>query len=189
MPTLPSRGFTACVTPMPKPVSPGAGKTIDRRAECGRPARPVRREGERNQSPLPTPIRATDVPLALDPRFRGGDSEDRGQAPDVCSTYGARIDGDQMAGDARRQVAGEEEGGAHDIRSRRHAAQSRIAVAAQSFLDRGTTLIGPPADAGKERRGRDGAGAECIDADAEAADIQRRGAHDAEHSVLARGVG
>jgi hypothetical protein len=31
---------------MPWPVSPLAGKTTDRRAGCGKSARPVRREGE-----------------------------------------------------------------------------------------------------------------------------------------------
>ena len=34
--------------------SPLGGKTIDRRAGCGRPASPVRREGETTS--LPTPI-------------------------------------------------------------------------------------------------------------------------------------
>ena len=49
-------GLFSLRAPMPKPASPLAGKTINRSAGCGRSARPVRREGGRNQSPLPTPI-------------------------------------------------------------------------------------------------------------------------------------
>ena len=40
-PSLPSMGFSACPTPMFRPASPLAGNTINRRAGCGRSARPV----------------------------------------------------------------------------------------------------------------------------------------------------
>jgi hypothetical protein len=56
MPSLPNMGFSACGTPMIRLVSPLEGKTIDWRAGCGRSARPVRGEGDRIQSVLPTPI-------------------------------------------------------------------------------------------------------------------------------------
>src|ERR1700730_11246953 len=37
-------------------VSPRKRRTTDRKAECGKPARPVWREGGRNQPAFPTPI-------------------------------------------------------------------------------------------------------------------------------------
>ncbi len=40
---------------MPRPFNPHGGKTINRRAGCGRPARPVRREGRPNSIGLPYP--------------------------------------------------------------------------------------------------------------------------------------
>ena len=52
--SLPSTGSSACRRPMPWPVSPLVGKTTDRRAGCGRTARPVRRAGR--ATPFPTPI-------------------------------------------------------------------------------------------------------------------------------------
>ena len=39
--------------------APLRGDTTNRRAGCGRSARPVRREGDRTQSVLPTPIELT----------------------------------------------------------------------------------------------------------------------------------
>jgi hypothetical protein len=44
-PSLPSTGCFAYTPPMPRPVNPQRGKTIDRRAGCGRTAHPVRSEG------------------------------------------------------------------------------------------------------------------------------------------------
>src|SRR6266581_2045806 len=55
MPSLPRVGSSAWRMPMPRFVSPLAGKTIDRRAGCGRSARPVRREGESNPIGPPYP--------------------------------------------------------------------------------------------------------------------------------------
>jgi hypothetical protein len=40
----PSRGCSVWQPPMPRPVNPHEGKTINRRAGCGRTACPVRRE-------------------------------------------------------------------------------------------------------------------------------------------------
>ena len=59
MHSLRSMGCTRLPQPMRKVANPVAGKTTDWRAGCGRTASPVRREGERNQSPLPTPISPT----------------------------------------------------------------------------------------------------------------------------------
>ena len=41
--------------PMPRPVNPHGGKTINRRAGCGKSARPVRREGRPKPIGLPYP--------------------------------------------------------------------------------------------------------------------------------------
>jgi hypothetical protein len=47
-------GFSTCPDPYRQSVSPVSGKTTNRRAGCGRPARPVRREGCRgNAASLP----------------------------------------------------------------------------------------------------------------------------------------
>jgi hypothetical protein len=45
VPSLPRKGFSACPKPLFRSASPLAGNTINRRAGCGRSARPVRREG------------------------------------------------------------------------------------------------------------------------------------------------
>ena len=55
VPSLPNTGFLACTKPMSWPASPLAGKTINRRAGCGRSARPVRREGGANPITSPYP--------------------------------------------------------------------------------------------------------------------------------------
>src|SRR5207245_3455778 len=58
MHTLPSRGCTVWLQPMPWPVNPlegPNGQTISRRAGCGKSARPVRREGELNTISSPYP--------------------------------------------------------------------------------------------------------------------------------------
>jgi hypothetical protein len=52
-PSLPSTGSSACSEPMPRPASPLAGKTANRRAGCGRSASPVRREGAALAAPYP----------------------------------------------------------------------------------------------------------------------------------------
>src|SRR5215472_2599627 len=59
--SLLSMGFSTCETPMPKPASPLAGKTIDWRAGCGRSARPVRREGGSNPIGSPYPYLQADA--------------------------------------------------------------------------------------------------------------------------------
>src|SRR5215831_6051075 len=55
MPTLLSLGSLACNKPMSQHVSPLAGNTTDWRAGCGRPARPVRREGVSKPIDAPYP--------------------------------------------------------------------------------------------------------------------------------------
>ena len=50
---------------MPAPVGPRKRGTTDRRAGCGKSARPVRREGEPKGSPYPYPVGQT-VPPAID---------------------------------------------------------------------------------------------------------------------------
>src|SRR6266702_6882288 len=75
-PSLPSRGSSACKQPMPKHASPLAGNTINRRAGCGRSARPVRREGESKPIGSPYPYQSDMlglVGLALDSRLRGNE--------------------------------------------------------------------------------------------------------------------
>jgi hypothetical protein len=62
MPSLPSTGFSACTKPMSWPASPLAGKTINRRAGCGRSARPVRREGGANPIASPYPYHCSAAP-------------------------------------------------------------------------------------------------------------------------------
>ncbi len=56
MPSLSSVGCFPLSPPMSRLVNPRPGKTTNWKAGCGRSACPVWREGERNQSPLPTPI-------------------------------------------------------------------------------------------------------------------------------------
>ena len=61
---------------MPKLASPLAGKTIDRRAGCGRSARPVRREGVSNPigAPYPYQEQVTEIsrfPLSRERRAEG----------------------------------------------------------------------------------------------------------------------
>ena len=60
---------------MPWPVSPLVGKTTDRRAGCGRAARPVRRAGR--ATPFPTPITSFGK---MDCRDKPGDECDREDA-------------------------------------------------------------------------------------------------------------
>src|SRR2546426_966246 len=55
-PILPRIGCTRLSLPMRCHVNPLGGKTTNWRAGCRRSACPVRREGERSQSSLPTPI-------------------------------------------------------------------------------------------------------------------------------------
>src|SRR5207245_4335525 len=43
----PRRGCSRCGQLMSRPVNPRGGNTTDWRAGCGKPARPVRREGKR----------------------------------------------------------------------------------------------------------------------------------------------
>ena len=54
-PSLPNTGFSTCPTLMFRSASPLAGNTINRRAGCGRSARPVRREGGANPIASPYP--------------------------------------------------------------------------------------------------------------------------------------
>ena len=57
MTSLPGRGCSAWKPPMPWLFNPLEGKTINRRAGCGRTARPVRRGGSRGTQPgFLTPI-------------------------------------------------------------------------------------------------------------------------------------
>jgi retron-type reverse transcriptase len=51
----PRTGCTVWQPPMPRPVNPQRGNTIHRRAGCGKPARPVRREGGPNPIGPPYP--------------------------------------------------------------------------------------------------------------------------------------
>jgi hypothetical protein len=60
MPSSPSRGSSVWRRPMPWPVNPLGGKTINRRAVCGRSACTVRREGRPNAGPS--------LPLSRRPR-------------------------------------------------------------------------------------------------------------------------
>jgi len=53
LPSLLRMGFSTCGRPMRRSASPLAGKTINRRAGCGRSARPVRREG--GATPIASP--------------------------------------------------------------------------------------------------------------------------------------
>src|SRR6516165_529745 len=55
MPTLLRLGCIAWNKPMPRSVSPLAGKTTDWRAGCGRSARPIRREGASKPIDAPYP--------------------------------------------------------------------------------------------------------------------------------------
>ena len=48
-------GYSVLWQPMSQPVNPHEGKTINRRAGCGRSASPVRREGELNSIGPPYP--------------------------------------------------------------------------------------------------------------------------------------
>src|SRR5258707_10207644 len=67
--TLPHLGCLACNKPMPRSVSPLAGNTTNRRAGCGRSARPVRREGVSKQIDAPYPYSSIKV---LNKNNRGG---------------------------------------------------------------------------------------------------------------------
>src|SRR5215470_4120132 len=64
MPTLLRLGYLACNKPMSRHASPLAGKTTDRRAGCGRSARPVRREGASKPIDAPYPYHHGDGPAA-----------------------------------------------------------------------------------------------------------------------------
>src|SRR5204862_5336425 len=64
MPSLLRMGSSACKGPMIRFVIPLEGKTIDRRAGCGRSARPVRREGESNPIGPPYPYHRSAAPAA-----------------------------------------------------------------------------------------------------------------------------
>ena len=61
-PSLPNLGSSACTTPRSWPASPLAGDTINRRAGCGRSARPVRREGVANPIAAPYPYHLSTAP-------------------------------------------------------------------------------------------------------------------------------
>ena len=80
-------GYSVLWQPMSQPVNPHEGKTINRRAGCGRSASPVRREGgaELNRSSLPLSLgligfdfRSDLAPPAPDSAAGGGDSGDDG---------------------------------------------------------------------------------------------------------------
>ena len=53
--TLPTAGTHAWLLPTTRRVTPLGGKTVNGRAGCGKPARPVRREGRPNSIGLPYP--------------------------------------------------------------------------------------------------------------------------------------
>jgi hypothetical protein len=70
MPTLPNRGFTPRRKPIVWPVNPLEGKTINRRAGCGRSARPVRREGGPNSIGPPYPYLSCRSNMRILPAIR-----------------------------------------------------------------------------------------------------------------------